>query len=618
MTSLRPIRSFALAALVLTTLLPAGCKAPAASMRSAGVGMSDAAPPPPAGETARDDSEGDESITNTQEAGVDEGGIVKTHGDHLVVLRRGRLFTVRLGDDSLRAVSYVDVTPHPRHAAWYDEMLVHGDSVVVIGYSYRVRATEIGLFRIDDRGHLSWQDTYFLSSNDYYSARNYASRLVDDTLVFYMPHDAYSAGSGAESESEEGGLRVGRWRGGDRRTRKHGDWQRLMQSAELVPSLSGEGTTIHSVVTCDLSAERLGCDARGIRGGWGRSFYVSAQAVYVWTDSDYDSYTYDPADDQAALFRLPLKDGPIGAVKVRGMPIDQFSFRESKDHLEVLVRQYGEGDAMWGPERTAGQLHLLHLPLTELQERGQAASADAYRSLPTPEGDGWAFHNRFVGDALMYGEGNGWGYAGKAPRDTAYAHLYVHRYADAEPRTDEIPLPHGIDRLEPLGSHGLVVGSNGENLHFSSVELRRERSTVASRFVLTGASQGELRSHGFFFKPSSERGGMLGLPVRRWDEPGYSHLFMGSAGILYLGVDDLRLSEMGELSSDPLAGQHDACLVSCTDWYGNARPIFYRGRVFALLGYELVEGQVVDGEMVERRRVDLSSILGGGRLRHAG
>ncbi|MDR2625627.1 MAG: beta-propeller domain-containing protein, partial [Zoogloeaceae bacterium] len=35
----------------------------------------------------------EESITNTQSAGVDEGGIVKLHGKHLVILRRGRLFT---------------------------------------------------------------------------------------------------------------------------------------------------------------------------------------------------------------------------------------------------------------------------------------------------------------------------------------------------------------------------------------------------------------------------------------------------------------------------------------------------------------------------------------------
>ena len=34
------------------------------------------------------------SITNAQHSGVDEGDIVKQHGDHLVVLRRGRLFTI--------------------------------------------------------------------------------------------------------------------------------------------------------------------------------------------------------------------------------------------------------------------------------------------------------------------------------------------------------------------------------------------------------------------------------------------------------------------------------------------------------------------------------------------
>src|SRR5215813_11227954 len=49
-----------------------------------------------------------ESVTNTQHAGVDEGGIVKVHGDHLVVLRRGRLFTVAIGDGALKPISAVD------------------------------------------------------------------------------------------------------------------------------------------------------------------------------------------------------------------------------------------------------------------------------------------------------------------------------------------------------------------------------------------------------------------------------------------------------------------------------------------------------------------------------
>ena len=50
----------------------------------------------------------------------------------------------------------------------------------------------------------------------------------------------------------------------------------------------------------------------------------------------------------------------------------------------------------------------------------------------------------------------------------------------------------------------------------------------------------------------------------------------------------------------------DACKASCVDWYGNARPIFVKGRTFALLGYEIVEGKLESGRMVESRRVSFS------------
>src|ERR1044072_7360698 len=49
-----------------------------------------------------------EAITNVQHAGVDEGGIVKVHGNHLVVLRRGRLFTIAINDGELNPVSAID------------------------------------------------------------------------------------------------------------------------------------------------------------------------------------------------------------------------------------------------------------------------------------------------------------------------------------------------------------------------------------------------------------------------------------------------------------------------------------------------------------------------------
>ena len=63
----------------------------------AAAGVSDAMSVSPMVTKSEVASEKLESITNTQHAGVDEGGIVKLHGDHLVVLRRGRLFTIATG-----------------------------------------------------------------------------------------------------------------------------------------------------------------------------------------------------------------------------------------------------------------------------------------------------------------------------------------------------------------------------------------------------------------------------------------------------------------------------------------------------------------------------------------
>ena len=49
-----------------------------------------------------------------------------------------------------------------------------------------------------------------------------------------------------------------------------------------------------------------------------------------------------------------------------------------------------------------------------------------------------------------------------------------------------------------------------------------------------------------------------------------------------------------------------ACVASCVDWYGNARPIFIGNRVFALMGYELVEGQLGRGSIHEVTRVNFA------------
>jgi hypothetical protein len=100
---------------------------------------------------------------------------------------------------------------------------------------------------------------------------------------------------------------------------------------------------------------------------------------------------------------------------------------------------------------------------------------------------------------------------------------------------------------------------------------------------------------------------MLGLPVARdlGRSPAAKFLGAGSA-IAFLRRDQRHFSPAGELVANADKAVDDSCQASCVDWYGNARPIFLGDRVFALMGYELVEGVVAEGAVSERGRVDFA------------
>jgi hypothetical protein len=106
---------------------------------------------------------------------------------------------------------------------------------------------------------------------------------------------------------------------------------------------------------------------------------------------------------------------------------------------------------------------------------------------------------------------------------------------------------------------------------------------------------------------SSSGAGLLGLPIIGNREPASRQLRKASAALLYLRNSGLTFSELGALEARPEGGtESDGCRVSCVDWYGNSRPLFVRGRVFALMGYEIVEGAVTAGRIAEIRRVSFA------------
>jgi hypothetical protein len=130
---------------------------------------------------------------------------------------------------------------------------------------------------------------------------------------------------------------------------------------------------------------------------------------------------------------------------------------------------------------------------------------------------------------------------------------------------------------------------------------------AVNRYTRANAAQGETRSHGFFYKPDSEYEGLLGLPIIGGGESAGRQLRKESASLLFLRNESLTLAELGALDSRPDdASRNDGCRASCVDWYGNSRPLFLRKRVFALLGYELVEGRMEKGRISEARRVNFA------------
>lgn len=559
-----------------------------------------------------------ESITNVQTAGVDEGGIVKRAGDFLIILRRGRLFTVRVGGDTLAPVAAMDAYAPGANpsGAWYDELLVSGRDVVVIGYSYARGGTEIGLFELAPDGTLAYRATHHLRSFDYYSSRNYASRLIGRKLVFYTP----TLLSPWHTQPWEQFPAARRWQGetGAQNFQRILAAQRVYRTDdEFEP---GEALALHTITSCELGREDLRFESTAVLGPAGRVFYVSQGSVYVWTSSWRRTWPGVPQRPQpveprslSAVFRIPLDGAAPSALKTAGVPIDQMSFLEDSGHLNVLLRESGRGEGMWGSESTAGSMALLRVPLSEFGAGRDSARREHYRRLPGLHGG--AVQNRFVGDWLLWGGASGRGF-------DAGPSAYALRYASGDDPMALAP-GHAVERIEALGRDAVLVGGRDHDLVFSAVRLARRDPQLAGRHVQPGVAQGETRTHGFFYRAQTDDVGMLGLPVlgpgaRR--RHGVYAGAQGAAAVLFLRNRGLQFSALGQLAAAESGPRDDACKASCVDWYGNARPIFLGDRVLALMGYEIVEGRLDSAgwrfddrpgapapeQIVERRRVSFA------------
>lgn len=163
-----------------------------------------------------------------------------------------------------------------------------------------------------------------------------------------------------------------------------------------------------------------------------------------------------------------------------------------------------------------------------------------------------------------------------------------------------------------MGDDAVVIGNGTKSrLGFSSIELTPDNARRGDTYFLEAAREGEERSQAFFYRPdpdsSNGTSGILGLPITRdLTDSRYARLLGNGSAISFLRRDKRKFSPAGELDAKAENARDDACEASCTDWYGNARPIFLGGRVFALMGYELVEGAMKESRVQEVARLDFA------------
>lgn len=520
-----------------------------------------------------------QNITNNQEAGVDEGGIVKNVGDYLVVLRKGRLYAANVSQggspvqtDSIRVAPSEELNSN----VWYDEMLVKGSRVLVIGYRYLTQvqdtagsrvdrihgATEVSVFTLSSSGQFTRESTRFFESNDYYSGENYASRLSAGRLILYMPYYAYSvAGSGVQ-------LPMPRHLSVAQGSTFVASGPLFSWNDVVRPILPPDSPTFHSVLSCDITAAGdLDCEGAALLGEWGRQTYVSADRVFVWTDG----YVY----------AIAQSDLEVRAHSARGYPRNQLSFKQDASKLHVLATRTEKTSA----NTYESAVELLSLPLLDFDANGdQPLDATNTREL-LRSNRAWVSDNRFAeswivfstrtydyqtgssSSQLVAAEVNGGGGFTATLNDTA------------------------VSRIEALpGTGALVVGRESGQLSLRTLALGSGQADLKPAALLASAGESENRSHAFFFKPdASGNGGTFGLPILGQSSPGWWG--RSESNVAFLRLDSTGgITALGAISASTAAGGQ--CEVSCVDWYGNTRPIFLGNRVFALMGSELQEAVV--------------------------
>lgn len=521
-------------------------------------------------ETTGSRVESGDSVTNTQEAGVDEGGLVKRVGDFLLVLRDGVLYSVRIIRDGREVLELADALAvdmeDDGERVWYDEILSHQSTVLLLGFNYGSdpEVAELVVFDVAPDGRLKRQARLWLGSGDYFSSENYGVRLIGDRLLMSLREEV-----ALDDEPEA----VMRWQ---RRDVAKPRWQPLLDLGELhVPVFDLDWPTIHALLLCPVSELRLGrlnCQRFGVVGDEEVTVYASPQAAYlalnhVWRDGSLNT----------TVFRLPTGDWRSAThATIDGVIDSPLQFAERDNGLFVVA------DMDVPPPATDSRHTITYLPAHRFAVGSEPNPVVPAQTVNLPYRDASV---RFGDDTVWFASGRWWWNVQPVPGP-----IVVHPLDGSAPSRFETGF--WTELMQPIPGGMLLFGQGaGEETGFVLGLAGKTAAGVGllDRYVPGGVEMSEMRTHAVNLANQPDGSLLLGWPVsgRQGDE----------SALMFAAVADQRLAARGVLDFTDMP---DLATQSVA-WYGESRVVFLGHRLIALSGDAMIEGQLV-GERVQPLR----------------
>jgi len=473
----------------------------------------------------------DYSGTNVQEEGVDEPDLVKTDGNTLFAVAKGRLRAVDVSGAKPRLLDSLALDPALTH-----ELLLHGDRLLVLSRGgfwieplpataariapYAPAKSVLAEVNVADPSRLRLVRTLTLDGSYVAarlvgaSARIVAASQVPAALPFVQPADnSQAAMEGAERRNKAvvAGSKVGSWlpsyrirRGGA----KPGKARPLVQCRHVRRASAFSGLGMLTVLTVDLTKGLEPVDSASVMTD-GRIVYASPESLYVATerwadrpDPDTPNKPENGVRTEIHKFDIssPVKTHYRGTGTVSGYLLSQWSLSEHRGVLRVVST---ESPAWWG---AGGETESF---LTTLRQSG-GALVQAGRIGGLGKGER-VYAVRFVGDT------------GYVVTFRQIDPLYTLDLALPErPRVlGELKIPGYSAYLHPIGEDLLLgVGQDaneegrplGTQLSIFDVSDLRKPTRLHTRHLGQGWSEAEHDHHAFLFWP---RTGLVMIPFEQ-------------------------------------------------------------------------------------------------------